>query len=370
MPGTIRQWIYNTPLVNDELTLAQFAQRELPIPDLQDGQALIRIRLMNIHSNTRFRMARLITRLGNTDPSNYACADVIRSRDPAFKEGDVIACQAGWQDYQIVSSADGPQGGYGEPSELVRALNGTGSPWVYVFRPAMAKMWTPDVLMEVFGTSGMTAYFGLRECGPLMPRDAVAVAGASGGVGSIAAQLAKIAGCRVVGFAGGADRCAWVTTTLGIDRCLDYRAPTFEADLRAACLDGIDVFSDGIGGDLTDIVTRQMNRHGRLLSYGSAAAFYADTFDAPGERPSFRRMFGITDAIEARLKLKNIKCEAWIVNQFYHERLRAEDDLSRHLISGALKPISHVVDGFDNLPAAIVDLYKSPRAGKLQVRLA
>lgn len=369
MPTTIRQWIYGKPLVDDNLTLAQFEQREVPIPPLQDRQALIRVKLMNIHSNTRFRMAREITRLGHTDPSNYACAEVIQSRDPTFKEGDIIACQAGWQDYQIISSDDGPQGGYGEPSELVRALNGTGSPWSYVFRPAMVKMWSPDILMEMFGTSGMTAYFGLRECGPLMPRDAVAVAGASGGVGSIAAQLARIAGCRVIGFAGGADRCDWVTKTLGIDRCLDYRSTTFEADLRAAFPDGIDVFSDGIGGRLTDTVTQMMTQNSRLLSYGSAAAFYAETFDAPGERPSFRRMFGISDAIEARLKQKNIKCEAWIVNQFYHERLRAEDDLSRHLLSGALKPISHVVDGFDNLPAAIVNLYKTPRAGKLQVRL-
>ena len=369
MPTTIRQWIYDQPMVNDDLTLAQFAQRELPIPELQERQALVRIRLMNIHSNTRFRMAREVTRLSHTDPSNYACAEVIRSRDPVFREGDTIACQAGWQDYQVISSTDGPQGGYGEPSALVRALNGTGSPWSYVFRPAMTAMWSPDILMEMFGTSGMTAYFGLRECGPLMPRDAVAVAGASGAVGSIAAQLARIAGCRVIGFAGGADRCDWVTRTLGIAGCLDYRAPTFEADLRAAFPDGIDVFSDGIGGTLTDLVTQAMNSHGRLLSYGSAAAFYAETFDVPKERPSFRRMFGISDAIETRLKEKNIKCEAWIVNEFYHERLKAEDDLSRHLLNGALKPISNVVDGFDNLPGAIVNLYKSSRAGKLQVRL-
>src|SRR6266436_10148431 len=104
-----------------------------------------------------------------------------------FGEGDVIACQAGWQDYQIVSSEDGSVG-YGPASELVKALNGTSSQWSYVFRPAMVKMWPPEVLMEMFGTSGMTAYFGMRECGPLMPRDGVAVAGTTGSVGSIAAQ--------------------------------------------------------------------------------------------------------------------------------------------------------------------------------------
>jgi len=88
-------------------------------------------------------------------------------------------------------------------------------------------------LMEMFGTSGMTAYFGMRECGPLMPRDCVAVAAATGSVGSIVAQLAKIAGCYVVGFGGGADRCDWVLETLGIDKCIDYTAGISGSSSRA-----------------------------------------------------------------------------------------------------------------------------------------
>jgi Putative NADP-dependent oxidoreductases len=154
-------------------------------------------------------MANGMTRPGDTDRSNYACAEVVQSRDQTFKEGDVIACQAGWQEYQTSAAKTDPVG-YGPASELVKALNGTNSQWNYVFRPAMVKMWPPEVLMEMFGTSGMTAYFGMRECGPLMPRDCVAVAGTTGSVGSIAAQLARIAGCYVVGFGGGMDRCKWV----------------------------------------------------------------------------------------------------------------------------------------------------------------
>jgi len=344
----------------------QFELRELPIPELQQGQALVRVKLVNIHSGTRSRMASGMTKLGDTDRSNYACAEVIRSRDPAFKEGDVIACQAGWQDYQIISSDDGSMG-YGPASELVKALNGTNSQWTYVFRPAMVKMWPPEVLMEMFGTSGMTAYFGMRECGPLMPRDCVAVAGATGSVGSIAAQLAKIAGCYVVGFGGGADRCDWVLDTLGIDKCIDYGAKDFEPQLKAAFPSGIDVYSDGIGGALTEIVTANMNQNSRLFSYGGAAAYYADKLDAPRQRPSLRRAFGISEHVETILKQRNIKSEAWIVDSFYHERLKAEDDLSRLLRSGALKPISNVVEGFDNLPNAVISLYERARSGKLQV---
>src|ERR1700716_4310092 len=267
MPTKLRQWIFVRPMVNDVLGPEQFELRELPIPELQQGQALVRVKLLNIHSGTRARMANGMTRPGDTDRSNYACAEVMQSHDPTFKEGDVIACQAGWQDFQIVSSNDGSVG-YRPASELVKALNGSNSQWNYVFRPAMVKMWTPEVLMEMFGTSGMTAYFGMRECGPLMPRDSVAVAGATGSVGSIAAQLAKITGCYVVGFGGGTDRCKWVLDNLGINACIEYRAKDFKKQLKAAFPDGIDVYSDGIGGTLTETVTQLMNQNGRLFSFG------------------------------------------------------------------------------------------------------
>jgi hypothetical protein len=260
--------------------------------------------------------------------------------------------------------------GYGPPNELLKALNGTNSQWCYPFRPAMVKMWPPEVLMEMFGTSGMTAYFGLRECGPLMPRDHVAVAGTTGSVGSIAAQLAKITGSRVVGFAGGKERCEWVLDTLGIDQCIDYRASDFEAQLKAAFPEGIDVFCDGVGGAFTETLTQQMNRHGRLFCYGSAAAYYADKVSTTRGRLSVRAAFGISEKVEALLKEKHIKSSAWIVDEFYHERLSAEDELSRLLHNGSLKAINNVVEGFDKLPEAIIGLYKNSRAGKLQVRFA
>jgi NADPH-dependent curcumin reductase CurA len=368
MRRTYRQWVFAKPMLDGVVRVGDFEAREPPIPELKQGQALVRVKLINIHSATRWRIATGMTPLGETDRTNYACAEVIQSRDAVFREGDVIACQAGWQDYQIIRSDDAPIG-YAPPNELVKALNRTRSQWNYVFRPAMVKMWSPEVLMEMFGTSGMTAYFGIRECGPLMPVDCVAVAAATGSVGSIVAQLAKIAGCYVVGFGGGADRCRWVRESLGVDKCLDYKALDFVQQLEAAFPRGIDAYSDGIGGDLTETVAARMNANGRLFSYGSAAALYGDNVDtALRQRSSLRRIMGISDTVETILKRKNIKCEAWIVDSFYHERLKAEDDLSRHLLSGALKPVTNVVEGFDNLPKAITDLYTTARAGKLQVR--
>jgi len=367
LPQSFGQWVLRCTVDDGQLEPYHFQHLRLSMPTLQDGQALVRVRLINIHSATRLRIARRSIAIGETDPNNYALGEVVLSRDPAFAVGAVVACQAGWQEYQVISSRDLPVG-FSEPSAVVKALNRTNSPWTYAFRSSIASMWPPHTLMEVLGTSGMTAWFGMREYGPLMPRDAVAVAATTGSVGSIVAQLAKAAGCRVVGFAGGPERCEWVLDTLRIDGCLDYKSTSLVTDIRAAFPEGIDVFSDGVGGSLTELVTRCMNRHGRIFSYGSAAAAYASRLDAPSsKKPSMRVAFGLTEAVDTLLQKRNIKSGAWTVDKFYHERLTAEDDLSRLMLMGMLHPNGNVIRGFEHLPKAIVDLYRFPRAGKLQV---
>lgn len=355
------------PATGSRPSLDLFDQVEHPIPVPREGEALVRVLLINIHAATFLRIASGATKIGATDPTNYACAVVVQSRDPAFAEGDVIHCQAGWQEYQIIKSSDSAVG-YPPPNALVKSLNRTNSQWCYVFRPEMVEIWSPSILMEMFGTSGMTAYFGMRECGPIMPQDKVFVAGASGSVGSLAAQLAKIAGAYVVGLAGGEDRCQWVVETTGIDGCIDYRATDLRQELSGAFPTGIDVFSDGIGGYLTEVAVETMNPNGRLLAYGSASLFYGDDVPASLQGKTFRQMVGITDEIEDILRSRNIKSEAWIVDAFYHERLAAEADMSRLLLAGKLKAVTNVVDGFDALPQAIVDMYGQSRAGKLQVQ--
>jgi NADPH-dependent curcumin reductase CurA len=126
----------------------------------------------------------------------------------------------------MISSSSLPIG-FKEPGGGVKALNGTCSPWNYVFRRHLVKRWPIDVLMDVFGTSGLLAWFGMREYGPLLQGETVAVGAVSGSVGSMVAQLAKVAGCKVVGFASGQKRCLQLTRTLGIDGCIDYRNERF-----------------------------------------------------------------------------------------------------------------------------------------------
>lgn len=365
IPAYFDRWVVAHSVDADTLRPEDFVRQTLPVPEVPDGAALVRVRLVNIHAATRQRIAQGVVAPGETEPRNYACAEVVKSRDPAFSVGDLVACQAGWQQYQLISSEDPPIG-FPEANPLVRALNQTRSPWTYVFRPVMAQMWSPDILMDVFGTSGMVAYFGLRENGPLVPRDTVAVGATSGSVGSLIAQLAKTAGCRVVGFAGGVVRCGELVDLLGIDACLDYRSPNLGEDLRHAFPEGIDVFADGVGGDFTDRVVRHVNRHGRLLSYGAAAAAYAPTATLSASR-STREHYGISPTVERVLRERHIKSATWTVDAFYQDRLQAEDDLSRALMMGHLRPHHALVQGFDALPRAIADLYAAPRAGKLQI---
>lgn len=365
IPRHFDRWVVSPTVTTATWGIESFVRETLPMPAVPEGSALVRVRLVNIHSATRQRMVQGVVAPGETEPRNYACAEVILSRDPAFAAGDLIACQAGWQQYQLVSSADAPVG-FAEANALVREINRTRSPWTYVFRPVMARMWPPEVLMDVFGTSGMVAYFGLRENGPLMPRDTVAVGATSGSVGSLVAQLAKAAGCRVVGFASDAARCRTLAASLGLDECLDYTSASLDDDLSRAFPEGIDLFADGVGGEFTERLVRRMNRHGRLLSYGAAAAAYAPSPDRPSS-VSTREHYGISASVERLLRERHIKSATWTVDAFYQDRLQAEDDLSRALLMGYLKPHHTVVRGFDALPRAVADLYAAPRAGKLQI---
>jgi NADPH-dependent curcumin reductase CurA len=183
--------------------------------------------------------------------------------------------------------------------------------------------------------------------------------------------LAKAAGCRVVGFAGGAHRCRWAIDNLGIDHCLDYQSSQLSEELRAAFPNGIDVFSDGVGGPLTELVVGAMNKHSRLLSYGAAAASYAENI-APENtsQSSLKKHYGISEAVERVLEERHIKSDAWTVDTFYNERLSAEDALSRLMLRRQLQGHANVADGFERLPEAIVNLYRDRRPGKLQVAFA
>jgi len=343
------------------------------MPEPQEGQALVRIKLVGIHPRVRQSMsANGSLKPGESEP-NFACAEVIKSRDPSFKEGDIIACQSGWQEFALVSSKDGAMHGYGPAPESVKELNRSNSQWTYVFRPSMVREFAPEDLIGLCGTTGLTGYFGVRQVGPLMPGDAVASAASTGATGSICGQLAKIAGCYVVGFAGGPEKCKWAAEELGFDKCIDYRARDLEDQVKAAFPKGIDVFLDGVAGEVRAAVLKVMNPNSRMLNYGSSSFYYGDspvTLQSSRPGTAQRALFGVTEDDMRIFKQKNIKVESWIVHDFYYDRITAENELTRMVRSKQLKPINTVYEGFEKLPEAIISAFSGSRYGKLSVRFS
>ncbi len=362
-PQSCRKWVVAKPVADGIIRPGNFAMVEEPLPALAEGQALVRTRLINLHSRTKLKLAKMAA--GETDMANYCLAEIVASRDPLLPEGAGVHWQLGWQDWQVISRGEKPIG-YAPPTPAVSALNHTDAPMNYVLRHDIAQGWPSDAVMHVFGTSGTTALLGLRRCGPIRAGENMLVAAASGSVGSLAAQIAKAKGARVVGLAGGADRCAWVMDALGIDDCIDYRAPDLAARLRVAFPKGIDLFCDGVGGALTATVAPLIERGGRLFSYGSSASFYGDE-NAAAAGAGLRGAFGITPEIEALCGERAIRIECWIVFDHYDERLSLEDELAAMLRAGSLRAVTDVTRGFENLPSAIMAMYERPHAGKAQV---
>jgi len=375
VPKTVKKWILAKNVGDDnKLTLDHFKLVEQPMPQIKQGEALVKVILCNIHASTRNLMKKGgSTKVGETDMTNYACAQVIQSRDKTYREGDLIACSAGWNTYQTTSS-DLSRGdvnaGHGAAREfaLVEELNGTSSRTSYVFRPVMVRQFAPDVLMDVFGTSGLTAYYGVREVGPIMPRDRIAVAGTTGSVGAMAAQICRAKGAYVVGFGGGPDRAKWCVENLGIAAALDYRATDLDAQLKKAFPNGIDVYIDGVGGPLSEAVAKQMNQDGRYFSYGGAAQVYKDLQPETSSMANAKE-YGMTDLIEKIIKERHIKLEAWNQAVWAQDRIEAENNLSQLVNTKRLKPINHVVKGFENIPKGVMSQYDGSNPyGKLQLQ--
>ena len=178
--------------------------------------------------------------------------EVVASQHPDFKEGDIVEDRLGWQEYAI-----------------------GGGPSLRKVDPSIAPISTAN---GVLGMPGMTAYFGLLEVGQPKPGETVVVSAASGAVGQVVGQIAKIMGCRAVGIAGGAKKCAFVTGELGFDACLDYKeTKDLDAALRDACPNGIDVYFDNVGGEISDAVLRTINFFGRIALCGSISQYNATT---------------------------------------------------------------------------------------------
>ena len=311
-----------------------FKLTEGKTPKPADGEVLVRVRLISLDAANRAWMQGATYRSAVTAGSVMAggsVAEVVESRAPQFKPGDLVFGDTGWQEYASV------------PARALTKL------------PNIAPMTN---LISVYGIAGLTAYFGLLDIGKPKPGETVVVSAAAGAVGSLVGQIAKINGCRVVGIAGGAEKCAWLTKELGFDAAVDYKSGALFKILKAAAPSGIDVYFDNVGGEIFEACLAQMNVRGRIACCG-AVSQYDMAPPASGPR-----------GVPGLIVVKRLRVEGFIVTDFFDQRERAIADLQSWVQSGKLKVQEDVIEGLENTPQALIGLLAGENRGKRMVRVA
>lgn len=343
--GMNRRWIYARPL-EGPLTEDHFERRDAPIPDLRQGQALVRVRLVSIDPANRLYFALQAYRpqlVPGDVMAGFGIGEVVESTDPRFRVGDLWHGDFGWQDFAVLNSYDRHE---------------------YFHRCTDDRI--ESHLLGVFGITGMTAWFGVEEVLRSQSGETAVVAGATGACGSIIAQLLKLKGCRVVGIGGGPEKCSWLVEALGLDAAVDYHAPDLGGQLRAACPDGVQLFSDAVGGEVSRAVLPLMRAGARWYHFGNLST-YADT--RPGKSAERHDAF-MDDALRAHCRAEGLKPRFLLVFDHYCRRLEAEAKLATLLEGRRLVAPSTEISGFDSLPSALVAGAGAGRTGKLNVRIA
>ncbi len=325
------------------VSLEHFRLEEVAVPTPAAGQVLLRTVFLSLDPYMRGRM--------NDAPSYAPCVQlghvmtggavlqVVASMHPDFQPGDRVMGYTGWQDYAL---SDG--------SGLTKLP---------------ADMAHPSLALGVLGMPGFTAYMGLMDIGRPVPGETLVVAAASGAVGAVVGQIAKIKGCRVVGMAGGADKCRFVVDELGFDACLDRRSPDLPAQLAAACPGGIDIYFENVGGAVFDAVLPLLNAHARVPVCG-LISLYSGGGAAPGSGTSADRL----PALTRTLLVKRIRMQGFIVFDYEGRQAEFLGPMRQWLAEGRVKFREDVVEGLENAPSAFIGLLQGENFGKLVVRVA
>lgn len=318
-----------------------FRMEAQPLPTPAEGETLLRTLYLSLDPYMR----NLMNEIGPVYAPSISLGDtmvggtvsrVVESRHPAFQAGDLVLANAGWQDYAV---SDG--------NDLM----------------PLGTMARPSLSLGALGMPAFTAYVGLLDIGQPQAGDTVVVAAATGAVGATAGQIARIKGARVVGIAGGADKCRHAVEVLGFDACLDHRDPRFAENLAASCPQGVDVYFESVGGAVFDAVLPLLNIGARVPVIG-VIAHYNDT-DASVPGPDRR------PALMTAILQKRIRMQGLIILDHYASRFDAfRRDMEAWLAAGLVTPTEDVVQGLEQAPAAFIGLLQGRHLGKLVIRVA
>lgn len=320
-------------------TLDNFRLENVAIPRPGEGQVLLQTRFLSLDPYMRGRMSAAESYAESVPVDGVmvggTVSRVVSSNNSAYAEGDLVTAYAGWQDYALSDGHD-----------------------LMKIDPRITR---PSYALGVLGMPGLTAYVGLLDIGQPKAGDTVVLAAATGAVGSVVGQIAKLKGCRVVGIAGAAEKCKYAVDVLGYDACISHYDEDMAAQLAAACPDGIDVYFENVGGSSWEAVMPLLNTFARVPVCG-LIAHYNQTELPPGPDR--------TSLLQGLILRRSIKMQGFIVSNYRHRYPDFARDMSGWLAEGKVTYREDVVDGLENAPQAFLGLFSGANFGKLVVRVA
>jgi len=335
--NTNRQWLLaHRP--SGLVTQENFEYAETPIPEPANGEVLVRNLFLSFDPTQRGWMEDRESYLPPVvigEPMRAgSIGQVVETRHPDFAKGDMVQTTGGWQDFVIAAPGQGPMG-------LTKVPAGV----------------TPQMMLSVLGITGLTAYFGLLDLGDPKPGETVLVSGAAGATGSVAGQIARIKGCRVVGIAGGSEKCAWLKEAAGFDAVIDYKQGNVSEQIKATCPDKVDVYFDNVGGDILEAALNHINLRSRIVMCGGISGYNA-TEPVPGP-------VNLMNIITMRARM-----EGFIVLDYMPRAGEAIADLLQWIGSGELHYQVDLQQGFDNIPNTLKRLFTGENLGKQLLQIA
>lgn len=321
---------------------SDFIWQEEEIPDLRDGEVLIRNIYLSLDPANRGWINPVkakhhyVKPVGIGDIMRGSCIGVIEeSKNTLFEKGEIVTGLFGWQDYFI---SDGKN---------LTSLS--------LFpRPENAPL---PIYLNIFGTIGLTAYFGLMDIGKPKEGETLVVSAAAGAVGSLVGQIGKLKGCRVIGIAGSDEKCNWIRNELGFDAAINYKTDSVRDRIEELCPDGVDIYFDNVGGEILDVILGEINLNARVVICGMIS-IYNSTKPVPGP-------YNLPRIITKRALLKG-----FIVTDYFDQIPEAFMDLMTWYSEGKLKYREHIIDGLENAPIAINMLFDGSNKGKLIIKIS
>jgi NADPH-dependent curcumin reductase CurA len=318
---------------------SDFRMESAPLHDPGPGEVLLQVLWLTLDPYMRGRMSEgpsyaAATELGKSLPTE-AVARVLVSMDPGFQVGDVVAVHDLWRDHMIRRGSE------------LRKLDPLAAP--------------VQTALGVMGMPGMTAYTGLKHIGRPKAGETVVVGAASGAVGALVGQIARIGGARAVGLAGGAEKCAYVVNELGFDACIDRNAPDMAAQLAAACPKGVDVYFELTGGAIFDAVLPLLNPFARVPVCGTIATYNATSLpEGPDRTPLLLRS----------ILTKSLTFRGFIVGEFWGDAPEFYKAMAGWLAEGRVKYREDVTDGLDRMVETFIGMLEGRNFGKTLIRVA